>query len=302
MRNEFRRRTIGSVAAMEYGPPDRGLDILFLHANGFNAATYRQALAPLGTALRVLAVDMRGHGRTTLPTPTEGHAWRIFADDLLALLTSLGEMPRVLAGHSMGGTTVLLAAPRLAAAHVMDLVLFDPVVAAEAVYQNAGAADWEQPLAQGALRRKSAVASRAEAIAAYRGRGGFKTWPDAALEDYLADGLLATPDGGFTLACAPAWEAANFACFGVSNPYAGFDGAGGTVRVLRAERGSTCSVTAQDAALRWPNVLVETVPGSTHFLPMERPDIVQDALRKTAGLKVDEQEGQGLRPWTPLGP
>jgi len=27
-------------------------------------------------------------------------------------------------------------------------------------------------------------------------------------------------------------------------------------------------------------VIVETVPGTTHFLPMERPDVVQVALAK----------------------
>jgi pimeloyl-ACP methyl ester carboxylesterase len=284
--DDVRRRTIaiqrandsGEIAAFEYGPPSRALDILFLHANGFNAGTYRQALAPLGATLRVLVIDMRGHGRTNLPTPIEGHAWRTYADDLLALLTSLGEVPRVLAGHSMGGTTALLAAPHLAKLRPTALVLFDPVVAAEAAYQNYSAPDWKQPLAQGALRRKSTFANRAEAAAAYRGRGAFKTWPDSMLDDYLQDGLKPAPDGGLALACAPTWEAANFACYATSNPYAGFSGAGGTIRVLRAEHGSTCSVTESDAVLQWPRVRIETVAGTTHFLPMERPDLVQKAL------------------------
>jgi pimeloyl-ACP methyl ester carboxylesterase len=284
---EVRRRTIaierskggGEIAALEYGPPDRALDILFLHANGFNAGTYRQALAPLGATLRVLAVDMRGHGRTNLPTPIEGHAWRIYADDLLALLSALGEVPRVLAGHSMGGTTALLAAPRIAKMQATTLVLFDPVVAARAAYDNGDAPDWDQPLARGALRRKSTFATRLEAAAAYRGRGAFKTWPDTMLDDYLEDGLKSASDGSFTLACAPAWEAANFACYASSNPFAGFDGAGGAVRVLRAESGSTCSVTEAEAAVHWPSVRVETVAGTTHFLPMERPDLLREALR-----------------------
>ena len=49
-------------------PPDRPVDIVFLHANGFNALTYQR---DPGTArrptLRVLALDQRGHGLTTLP-------------------------------------------------------------------------------------------------------------------------------------------------------------------------------------------------------------------------------------------
>jgi len=277
-----RANGVGEIAALEYGPPERTLDILFLHANGFNAGTYRQALAPLGAGLRVLAVDMRGHGRTKLPTPIEGHAWRIFADDLLALLSALGEVPRVLAGHSMGGTTALLAAPHLPKLHGTALVLFDPVIASHAAYESNGAPDWNQPFAQAALRRKSTFATRAEAAAAYRGRGAFKTWPDTMLDDYLEDGLRREPAGGLALACAPKWEAANFASYATSNPYAGFAGAGGTVRVLRAERHSPCSVTESDAALHGPGLRVETVSGCTHFLPMERPDLVRNALSDAA--------------------
>ncbi len=270
----------GEMAALEFGPDNRAIDILLLHANGFNARTYRQALAPLGAALRVLAVDLRGHGLSRLPTPTTHHAWKVYADDLLALLRALGAPPRVLAGHSMGATACLLAAPHLTDAGNIALVLFDPVVAGEAVYADStGALAWDQPLTQAALRRKATFASRTEAATAYRGRGAFKTWPDAVLQDYLADGLRETPDGSVTLACAPAWEAANFAAYAISNPYAGFAAAAGRLRVLRAETGSTCSVTEQSATTRWPGIRMETVAGTTHFLPMERPDVVQAALR-----------------------
>jgi pimeloyl-ACP methyl ester carboxylesterase len=109
---EPRRRVIdiaaadgaGQVAALEFGDPSRPLDVLFLHANGFNAGTYRSALAPLADTMRVLAADMRGHGRTRLPTVAEGHSWMVFADDLLALLAALGEIPAVLSvANSRGG-------------------------------------------------------------------------------------------------------------------------------------------------------------------------------------------------------
>jgi pimeloyl-ACP methyl ester carboxylesterase len=265
----MRRRHFGDIAAIEFGPPSRTLDVLFLHANGFNALTYRQAL---DADLRVLALDLRGHGRTTLPTHAQRHAWQVYADDVLAVLASLGEAPTVLAGHSMGGATVLLAAPRVTAARV---VLFDPVVAADAFYAPGRTPSPDQPLAQAALRRKPRFASRAAAAAAYRGRGAFRTWPDAVLEDYLQDGLRDLPDGGVELACAPAWEAANFAAFAMSDPRVGLRAG---VRVLRAELGSTCALDPAAAAAA--GVRLESVPGTTHFLPMERPDTVQAALRE----------------------
>ncbi len=266
----FRRRTIelaaGAIAGLEFGPPDRALDAIFLHANGFNAMTYRHLLAPLADVMRILAVDLRGHGNSTLPIWDDARGWQVFADDLLALVAALGAPPPIIAGHSMGATAALLAAPSLPRA---SLVLFDPVVVAPAPHAAAGP-DWQQPWAVAALRRNDLFADRDAAFASYRGRGGFTTWPDEMLADYLQDGLRPAP-GGFTLACPRLWEAANFAGYCVVDAQARLAAFTGPVHVLRAENGSTC-------ALDDPRVTLETVSGTTHFLPMERPDVVRQAI------------------------
>ncbi|MGL1446855.1 alpha/beta fold hydrolase, partial [Vibrio parahaemolyticus] len=84
--------------------------VVFLHATGFNAHTYRSILAPLSPTLRILAVDQRGHGASRLPAdPTRLFSWKIYRDDVLALLSTLDGPPPVLAGHSMGATVALLA-------------------------------------------------------------------------------------------------------------------------------------------------------------------------------------------------
>eukprot|EP01136_Pigoraptor_vietnamica_P042227 Opistho-1_new@16137 len=210
-----RRRMIavpgGQMAAIEFGPADRALDVVFLHANGFNAATYRSILAPLADRLRILAVDQRGHGRTTLPAvPYAANVWRGYSDDLLALLKALGEMPTVLSGHSMGGTACLLAAAERRDA-ARRLILFDPVIITPERAALLGEDGMRNsPLAQGALRRRATFASREAAFEAYRGRGAFRTWSDDMLRDYLADGLAEAGDGALRLTCAPEWEAANF--------------------------------------------------------------------------------------------
>src|SRR5262245_13593835 len=99
----------GAMAVLDFGPPERPVDVVFSHANGFHARTYRSILAPLGD-LRLLAIDLRGHGSTTLPTVIEGRdGWAEFRDDLIAFLDATTEGPVVLAGHSMGGTSSLLA-------------------------------------------------------------------------------------------------------------------------------------------------------------------------------------------------
>lgn len=269
----------GTVAALEFGPADRPLDVLFLHANGFNAGTYADILSPLADRLRILAVDQRGHGRTTLPANPDGHdAWLVFRDDLLTLLDTLGETPTVLSGHSMGGTVSLhTAAARADAAK--QLVLFDPVVVTRERVAAAGPDGMKNsPLAVGARRRRSSFPGREEAFQAYNGRGAFRTWPEASLRAYLEDGLLEGPDGEVHLACRPDWEAANFST-DHQDPVDAFVRARQPIRILKAEAGSTCGFEGyEDQVLGDGHVQMEIIPGTSHFLPMERPELVRAAL------------------------
>ena len=155
----------GAMAAWEFGDVSRPVDIVFVHANGFNARTYRAILEPLARDFRILAVDQRGHGRSTLPAETEGRtSWNGLRDDLLALLDSLNLSDVVLSGHSMGGTACVLAQAH-DASRIRSLVLFDPVVT-----QAAGEVDPAQfansPLVQGALKRRSVFPDRAAVLSA----------------------------------------------------------------------------------------------------------------------------------------
>jgi pimeloyl-ACP methyl ester carboxylesterase len=264
----------GTVAAVEFGPPSRPIDILFLHANGFNALTYRDIFAELNPSLRLMAVDLRGHGLTALTIPPEHPGWQLYADDLLDLIATLDSPPRLIAGHSMGASTALLALPRLPS-FVRTLMLFEPVIVHPAIRTHAaGRAMWDLPLVQAALRRKTAFASREDAFAAYDGRGAFRTWREAMLRDYLEDGLI-PGDAGFSLACTPQWEAANFATFGIADPLAALFACRVPIAIFTAAHGSTCAL---DEAKLPASVQVETLAGTSHFLPMERPEIVCRAL------------------------
>ncbi len=268
----------GAMAALDFGDPGRPVDIVFVHGNGFNARTYRTILAPLAEDLRILAVDQRGHGRSTLPAETVGRtSWNGLRDDLLALLQTLDLNDVVLAGHSMGGTACVLA-QALAADRVRRVVLFDPVV-----MPAAGPVDPEQlsnsPLVQGALRRRSVFPDKAAVVSAYTGRGAFRTWDGAMLADYVADGFREREDGQVELSCAPEWEASNFASH-AHDTWGAFEQAKVPIRILRAEEGSTCREDPKlDALVAAGRIQVETVAGTSHFLPMERPDLVQAALR-----------------------
>lgn len=268
----------GEMAVLDFGDPKRPVDLVFVHANGFNAFTYRTVLQPLSGALRIWAPDLRGHGRTRLPArPERRRSWKDHRDDLIALLDAIEGPPVALAGHSIGGTSSLLAAaerPKRAS----RLLLLDPVIwRREVVWAMnlplVGRMSARIPIVKSTLRRRALFDSREQALAAYRGRGAFAGWPDMVLADYLADGLAET-DKGLELACPPAWEASNYAAQ-AHNPWRALARYPGAVRILKGETGSLCAVAP---SARRANARVETVGDGGHLFPMTHPDIVRDAL------------------------
>jgi pimeloyl-ACP methyl ester carboxylesterase len=300
--DEPRRRTItldpsrgpGLVSALDFGDPSRPIDVVFFHANGFNALTYRSVLGPLSKQLRILAVDQRGHGQTTLTAKVEGRrSWDDHRYDDIAVLDALakepGFKPVVLSGHSMGSTVALYAAEARPAL-VRSVVMFDPVIMDKRT-QFIGSLPWvgpdhwaKSPLAQGALRRRSVFDDRAAVLAAYTGRGAFKTWPAESLADYVEGGFVDRSDGKVELACAPAWEASNFSAM-ANRPWPILAKVQRPVRIFQAEHGSTCRVGPHEDFVKTNRrgvLNISTVPGTTHFLPLERPDLVRQALAEAA--------------------
>jgi pimeloyl-ACP methyl ester carboxylesterase len=262
--------------------------VIWLHANGFNARTYLNTLTPLSDRMAILIVDQRGHGATPQVHAAEDKTDALdMRDDLLALLEAIGDgAPVVLSGHSMGGCVSLLAAAE-APERVRGIALFDPVIlgraATEAAMKRRGFADSEGGLIGKARSRRREFPSRDAAFENYRQRSIFRTWPEAALRDYVEAGFRDLADGTVELACAPEWEAANFAAHG-HDIWAAMARVEAPVRIWRAEEGSTCSIASAGEFPRPPGqVEVTTVADSTHFLPIERPDVVQTGLLEVVG-------------------
>ena len=275
----------GEMAFLDFGPPDRAADVVFLHANGFNAQAYRTILAPLASDLRIIAPDQRGHGATKLPTDRPQTSWLYLKDDLIAFLDALRLGRVALAGHSMGGTASLLAAAE-APQRVRALALFDPVILppqAERVGAAAGPVE-SSPMVQSTLRRRREFPNRSAAVEAYRGRGAFRTWTDEQLEDYVAAGFCNRADGAVELACTPEWEVSNYINQG-HDSWAAFAASTCPIRVLRAGIDRPGRLDGRlDELTASGRIRVETIPDTTHFLPMERPDLVRRTLRDVAQL------------------
>ncbi|MFZ4601558.1 MAG: alpha/beta fold hydrolase [Caulobacterales bacterium] len=273
----------GSMAGISFGDQDRPVDLLFLHATGFNARTYRSLLAPLGERVHVLAVDLRGHGRSDLPTSRFGYAsWNRHRDDVIELIETKIKSPVALAGHSMGATTCLLVGGKRPDI-VRGLCLIDPVILTPTTYalmRAPGApvvAEWTFPIARGARKRRAAFETREAMERALVGRGIFRSFGAETLADYIADGVV-DRDEGVTLACAPEFEARTFAAQR-NDPWKALARAPAPFFILRAERGSTLPErTARRISALRPDARIATMKGATHALPMEQPDRVRTVL------------------------
>ena len=266
-----------------------GPHLHFAHATGFNAQTYRALLTPLQGQFHVVAADMRGHGFTTLPAvPGPLADWSNFGRDLAAILDGLDERPWVLGGHSMGAITSMMVAA-LHPDRVRGLVLVEPVLVPRFSRLRMRLARLlgrpiprDSNLADMAAKRRAIFPSFDAAFAAYRGRGAFKTWPDEMLGDYLRGGLIATGNGTeMRLACDPAWESS---VFRHAPP-----GAARLARHVRcpltliyADEGTAHDNEVEIVARAHGTARLVKVPGATHFLPMERPDIVREEMKRIA--------------------
>ncbi len=279
--------TKGPISALVWTEaPAEAPRLHFAHATGMHAPLYARLLAPLAPHYRMIASDARGHGATRLPAdvaPGDSISWDDFATDLLSLLDAVdAETPWLLAGHSMGGSVSLLAAAARPE-RVAGLLLLDPPFMPFAIAAEARAAGLTlpNPMADKAERRRGSFPDRAAARAAYAGRGVFATWSDADLDAYLDGGLRATATG-VELACAPLFEAATFR--GVTHAVESALGAlDCPFALIAGETGSTVPHTEFAAFAAHRRCLsAERLPGTSHFVPLERGDAVRAAIDRIA--------------------
>lgn len=245
--------------------------VLAIHATGFCKELWRPVVAVLDGAHPVLAIDQRGHGDSdTAPPPQR---WSALGRDAASAAAFAGS-PLIGVGHSSGGAALCLAeleAPGTFAA----LVLIEPIV-----FPRPFARVEESPLAVMAMRRRARFDSRAAARDNFAGKGPFARWTDEVLDLYVAHALRAD-DAGVVLKCAPEVEA-DFYREGTNHgAWDRLAEIACPVLVLAGEDSDTHPAEfVAELTGRFPRATSLVVPGTTHFLPMERPEVVADAVRE----------------------
>lgn len=112
------------VALRIHGPDD-GIPVLALHGWLDNAATF-ELLGPLSPSLRLIAMDLPGHGLSSWRDADGDYYIWSYVKDVLAVADALGLTRFDLIGHSMGGALSALIAGLLPE-RIGRLVLLDAV-------------------------------------------------------------------------------------------------------------------------------------------------------------------------------
>ena len=252
------------------GPP-----LLFLHATGFHAWVWAPYAEHFRATHRVLALDQRGHGESD--KPPSGYRWEEFGADLMRFLDAL-TLDRVhVVGHSKGATAIAAAAAagteRLARAVLIEPVLFAGPLASAPIR--------ESPLAVGAGRRREVWPSRAAMFDSLRPRMPFETWQEEFVRCYVDHGVADRPDGQVVLRCPGAIEAEIYAHAPMTDGFALLERLHVPVLLIRGERSPGLGEReAAEALRRLPAGTLLTVPGAGHFVPMERPREVMEAIAR----------------------
>ncbi len=171
-------------------PPTRV--IVFSHANGFPAGTYRLLFEAWRAAgYTVHAIDKYGHDPRYPVTPN----WPHLGAQLIDFIEQRALGPAYLVGHSLGGYLSLMAASRRPDLALGLVMLDSPVVAG----WKARALQFVKATGIGARfspgrvssRRRHLWAGAEEAHAHFAAKPAFSRWDPRCLADYIAAGTQA---------------------------------------------------------------------------------------------------------------
>ena len=256
---------------------------MLLHATGFHARCWDKTVAHLPESHRVIAVDLRGHGRSSKTGP---FSWFDFGEDVVDLVDALDLHDIVVAGHSMGGHCALYASGNRVS-RFRALVLADPVVLAPEQYaEHAATMTISEPSEHPVARRRDRWKSPSEMFENFSKRHPFNLWQPNVLRDYCEFGLLPTQTG-FELACPPKIEAEIYMGTGQRDLKGLLSKVTQPTVVMRAKQRTgpretmdfSNSPTWPGLATALPNARDVYLPELSHFIPMQRPDLVATEIR-----------------------
>lgn len=272
------------MAYADWGDVDSPV-VLLAHATGFHGRCWDAVVRSIGDDVRVLAPDLRGHGRTTKRGPYDNLGE--FGTDLAAFVEELDLNDIVAVGHSMGGHCIVQALSRVPD-RFRNLLLVDPIIKDPEVLRNAPPSRAIPIEKHPVARRRNEWASPEEMIEKFEDRDPFRLWQRDALMDYCRYGLVKEADA-FVLACPPIVEASIYigtAGRDLGDVIAALPHPTVVLRARLDENKSggkldfSGSQTWPGLADAFPNGRDVYLPELTHYMPMQRPELVAAYIRE----------------------
>ena len=258
--------------------------LLLVHGMGCHARCWDESLKILDSPCHTICVELRGHGRSEKQGP---YRWDHFGKDLCSFIQLLNLKAIVGVGHSLGGHVLLQAASvfsrRFESILLLEPVVFDPVAYSDAAFTKEYDSAEEHPFA----KRRMLWNSPQEWMNFLKDRNPYKLWDSAVLRDHCRFGLEQTADGQFKLCCPPIVEAETTIHFARTSVYPLLPSVNVPATVVRAKSVTGIRHPSDTLhSLTWPR-LAEYLPHGrdkyfeevSHFIPMQRPDIVASELR-----------------------
>jgi 3-oxoadipate enol-lactonase len=239
----------------------QGPAILFVHGFPLDHTIWEHQLGHLEGWMRI-APDLRGMGQSD--APDLGYSMATYAEDLLALLDSLGVDRVVLCGLSMGGY-VIFEMLRRARARVRAVILMDTRAEADSAdTRKARDASAVQAREGGSVAIAAAMLSRMLAESAPA--------EQPALVDRVRRMMEATPVAGILGAISALRDRPD------STPLLPALADLPSLIVVGQEDRLTPPTLSQAMADRIPGSRIVVVPGAGHLTPMEKPEAATAAV------------------------
>ena len=243
------------------------MSVYFAHGTGFCGGVWRPVIEAL-EGIPCMAWDFAGHGEgPPLEPPVD---WGVFATQVLDETEPGG----IGVGHSMGSAALVMAQLR-------DPQRFRFLVLTEPIIVPGPPQPLEHPIIEAAIKRRRRFESKEQAREVFATKEPFSRWHPAALDGYVQCGLVG--DGPVELACPPELEAE---IFRASTSHGTWERLGEVeipVLILAGDEGYPLPPDLFRAqAAQFPRAGVEIVPGVGHFLPMEKPELVAERVRRVA--------------------
>ncbi len=252
--------------------------LVLSHGNGLAIDGYLPFWLPLCDRFEIILFDMRNHGQNP-PHGPSGHDFATFAGDFeiiwRAIQDNFGAKPTFGVFHSLAAVAAL--------EHAVDrpgrwraLVLFDPPVFPRDGHElQSIQAEHTAAMGHRAERRAESFEDPASLASQYLRHTLFRLWVEGAADLMARATLRPTGDGGWTLACPRELEALIYATNTDPTLWPRIASLDIPIKLIGAdpnlEDAQMPALIGRAMAAELP-ISYDFIPGTTHFLQIERPD------------------------------